>query len=316
MPETKPISVAEIKINGGTQPRSEIDESVVSEYAEAMQGGAQFPPVVVFFDGAAHWLADGFHRTHAARRAKMDEISAEIHDGTKRDAILYSVGANYDHGLRRTPADKRKAVETLLTNPDVMNDPKTGEPWSDNKIAKLCKIDHKTAAKYRSDHNSSLGNSQVSATRTYTNKHGTTSTMDTSKIGKKKQSAHVTANGIERKPLEERAKEIDALAQEGHRSDQIADKLGIGVHQVRKVANKHGITLPDESIKRSHRVNASRVIGETVNGLEGYAMGLKSLVGEIGGIDKQDAERWHESIGESVKQFNALKRKLKEIINE
>lgn len=309
MPETKPISVAEIKINGGTQPRSEIDESVVSDYAEAMQGGAQFPPVAVFFDGAAYWLADGFHRTHAARRAKMTEISAEIHDGTKRDAILYSVGANYGHGLRRTNDDKRKAVMTLLEDGEWSQ-------WSNVEIAKQCAVDEKTVRKYRAEVTSEVPKSEPPPPRTYTNKHGTTSTMNTENIGKRKPSAHTTNGGIERKPREERAKEIAGLAHKGHSGDQIADEIGIHVYRVREIARDNGIMIPDEAFKKSHKINPSRVIDETVNGLEGYAMGLKSLIGEIGGVEKADAERWHESIGESVKQFNALKRKLKEIINE
>lgn len=140
------------------------------------------------------------------------------------------MGANYDHGLRRTPADKRKAVTTLLSNPDVANDPQTGEPWSDREAARRCNVTHPFVAKIRAsltgnvssdesppsltpeqqsrideiqyqlseggvtrdDANEQLAeidpdwHRRSSGKRTYTNKHGTTSTMDTSKIGKKK----------------------------------------------------------------------------------------------------------------------------------
>ena len=74
-------------------------------------------PVVVFHDGVDHWLADGFHRYHASRRIEALESVAEVRTGTRRDAVLYSVGANASHGQRRTNADKRRAVMTLLGFP-------------------------------------------------------------------------------------------------------------------------------------------------------------------------------------------------------
>ena len=45
----------------------------------------------------------------ALRAASAMEISAEMRDGTWRDAVLYSVGANAAHGLPRTNEDKRRA---------------------------------------------------------------------------------------------------------------------------------------------------------------------------------------------------------------
>jgi ParB-like chromosome segregation protein Spo0J len=110
------IPLSRIRIDGGTQPRAEINQAVVDEYAEAMTGGAEFPPVVVFHDGVAFWLADGFHRYHGARKAEREDIDAEVKKGTQREAVLYAVGANVSHGLRRTNADKRRAVEILLAD--------------------------------------------------------------------------------------------------------------------------------------------------------------------------------------------------------
>lgn len=125
--------VSSIRIDGGTQSRSAINEQVVSEYVEALKGGATFPPVTVFHDGADHWLGDGFHRYHAHRQAGMDSIAADIRDGTRRDAVLFSVGANGSHGLRRTNEDKRKSVQTLLDDPEWAQ-------WSDRQIADACDV--------------------------------------------------------------------------------------------------------------------------------------------------------------------------------
>lgn len=125
--------VASIRIDGGTQPRQSINEQVVSEYAEALQAGEKLPPVVVFHDGTDHWLADGFHRYHAHRKAKRKDIAADVREGTRRDAVLFSVGANAAHGLRRTNDDKRRAVLTLLEDAEWSK-------WSDRQIAEACGV--------------------------------------------------------------------------------------------------------------------------------------------------------------------------------
>jgi hypothetical protein len=63
----KKINILNIRIDGGTQPRQEINYEVVKDYAELMREGVAFPPVTVFFDGVDYWLADGFHRYHATK---------------------------------------------------------------------------------------------------------------------------------------------------------------------------------------------------------------------------------------------------------
>lgn len=134
--------LASIRVDGGTQPRSAIDQGVVAEYAEALKAGEKFPPVTVFHDGAEHWLGDGFHRFHAHRHAGLDSIAVEIRTGTQRDAVLFSVGANAAHGLRRSNEDKRKAILVLLKDPEWTK-------WSDREIARRCNVHHETVASVR-----------------------------------------------------------------------------------------------------------------------------------------------------------------------
>jgi hypothetical protein len=137
--ETIPLS--RIK-DGGAQIRAEMNLDTVNEYAEAMLNGAVFPPIILFYDGTDYWPGDGFHRIRAARKIERDSIGAEVRKGTVRDAILYGIGANATHGLRRTQADKRRAVERLLKDPECAQ-------WSDRKIAETAKVDHKTVGKIR-----------------------------------------------------------------------------------------------------------------------------------------------------------------------
>lgn len=142
MSKIKAVRLSEIRIDGGTQQRCEINNAIVEEYAEAMRCGAKFPPVALFFDGAVYWLADGFHRYHANKAAGMLDILGEIHEGINRDAIFYSTGANGTHGIRLTNDDKRKAVGILLAD-------KEWSQWSDRDIAKHCKVTHPFVAKLR-----------------------------------------------------------------------------------------------------------------------------------------------------------------------
>ncbi|OBU53829.1 ParB/RepB/Spo0J family partition protein [Stenotrophomonas maltophilia] len=136
------LQLQQIKIDGGTQSRVELNESVVADYAEVIRRSDSLPPVVVFFDGSTHWLADGFHRFHAHRLARAEEIEANVRTGTKRDAVLFSVGANARHGLRRTNEDKRRAVQTLL-------DDQEWSQWSDRHIAEACGVSHSFVAAIR-----------------------------------------------------------------------------------------------------------------------------------------------------------------------
>ncbi len=163
----KQVSLAEIRTDGGTQMRQQIDTTAVSDYAEAFKGGAEFPPVKVFWDGIAYWLADGFHRWHAARTAGLEKIKCDVEQGTLRDAILYAVGANVSNGMRRTNGDKRVCVMTLLHDTEWC---KRTDRW----IAEKCCVTHPTVADYRKQagaleesSNANLGKKECKDGRSY-----------------------------------------------------------------------------------------------------------------------------------------------------
>lgn len=166
------VDIVRIRLDGNTQSRAKLDWSTIEEYADAMREGAEFPPVVVFNDGVDLWLADGFHRIYAARSIALTTINAEIRGGTKRDAVLHSVGANSSHGLRRTNADKRAAVLRLLDDDEWRQ-------WSDREIARRCGVTHPFVSGLRLSGNDYQIDTQRKATR-----NGVTYTVNTEKIGK------------------------------------------------------------------------------------------------------------------------------------
>lgn len=138
----KSINIRAIRIDGGTQSREKLDQTVVDEYAELMKEGTEFPPISVVHDGNEYYLSDGFHRLLAAQRAGKASINCDVLTGTLRDAILYSLSANSSHGLRRTVEDRRKAVMTML-------DDFEWSEWSDREIARQCHVSHPFVAKLR-----------------------------------------------------------------------------------------------------------------------------------------------------------------------
>lgn len=138
----KQLELERIRIDGGTQMREHIDYHAVADYAEAYKSGVDMPELVVFYDGSDYWLADGFHRWHAAKRADKPKVTCHVRSGSQREAILYAAGANDANGLRRTPEDKMISVRRLLL------DDEWGK-WSDREIAKIARVSDKYVAEQR-----------------------------------------------------------------------------------------------------------------------------------------------------------------------
>ena len=135
--------ISDIVIDTSLQTRSGRNQSVVQEYAAAMSTGDEFPPVVLFDDGRQKYLADGFHRMAAALSIGRDRIDATVHQGSKQDALLFSLKANSKHGLQRTNDDKRHSVRLLLDDFEYADK-------SDREIAELCAVSHTFVSKIRS----------------------------------------------------------------------------------------------------------------------------------------------------------------------
>jgi len=132
--ETKLIRIDSL-VTENLQVRVALDENAIADYAEAMKDGSDFPPIVVFKDpkraaedvgpyladeraaeDVGPYLADGFHRVEAARRAGLETILAEVHEGTFDDALAFALKANDKHGVRRTNEDKRNAMRIAWEN--------------------------------------------------------------------------------------------------------------------------------------------------------------------------------------------------------
>lgn len=184
---TEPTTIAnsQIRADGGTQMREAMNLFTVSDYAEAWRAGAQFPPIVVFFDGTDYWPGDGFHRlqSHINVYGSGAQIAADIRPGTRRDAILYAASANAAHGLRRTNQDKLRAVRTLLRDSEWSQ-------YSDNQIAALCAVSQPFVSTHRKQLEAA-GEIAASLVR----KTASGATMDTARIGNTARATTPVSNG-------------------------------------------------------------------------------------------------------------------------
>jgi hypothetical protein len=143
------VNITAIELDASIQCRAVIDTGTVAEYAERMEAGDSFPPVVLFGTVKRCWIGDGWHRVMAARQLGRTEIEADLREGDRRDALKYALGANAANGLRRTNADKRRCVEIALAEFGNL---------SSRAIAGLCGVSDKTVEASRKEH---CGNSAI-----------------------------------------------------------------------------------------------------------------------------------------------------------
>jgi hypothetical protein len=140
---TERVPLNKIRLDGGTQPRKEIDEPLVQHYTEVLlEGKDQFPPIDLWFDGKSYWPSDGFHRFHAHKRAGFLDIESIVNQGTKRDAFLACLKANGKHGKPRTPEERRYVVQMALEDIEL------GEK-TDVEIALICDVSSMTVGRVR-----------------------------------------------------------------------------------------------------------------------------------------------------------------------
>ncbi len=126
------------------QMRARRDDDAIESYAQAMKDGGctKFPPLRVVHDvqQKKRWVWDGEHRKEAASQAGLSEFACLVRPGTLDDAIWLALSANKEHGVRRTNADKEKAVKAAL---------RARPRLSNAAIAEHVGVDEKTVARHR-----------------------------------------------------------------------------------------------------------------------------------------------------------------------
>lgn len=166
------------------QPRASFDDDLAEDYKGNMHApssgarvlnsqGTPWPPIEVWrdeIDGETFlFLGDGYHRVEAATRAGITHFQALIRPGTLRDAWVHSLGANAEHGKRRTNADKRRAVEQALSDASLA-------AMSSRRVAEICKVSKTFIENMRRE-------LDITRDTVLVERGGTVYEMDTSDIG-------------------------------------------------------------------------------------------------------------------------------------
>jgi len=206
---TEKILLSKIRLDGGTQPRKELDETLVQHYTEEILEGQEFPPIDLHFDGKHYWLSDGFHRWHAHKRAAHKEIASNVIKGTKRDAFIASLKANSQHGKPRSPEERRYVVQLALEDIELGD-------LSDTQVAQICQVSNMTVGRVRK----ALGLKK----ETTIGKDG--KRRDTAKIGRKVAlpAAYPEPEFEDEDKLTELATEISAVSDE---NTKLKDMLAV-----------------------------------------------------------------------------------------
>lgn len=295
------LDVDSIRTDGGTQSRAALNEEQVGLYAEAMAEGAAFPAIVVFHDGSAHWLADGFHRVFAARRAHMPKLLADVRPGTREDALWFALGSNTANGVARTRGDIKHAVLLALrtwpekTQAEIARQVGCVQSFVAKVKCAVITSDNTAMPKIRTD---SIGRDQP-----------------TSKPRKPREDQVHQSESRQAGSKSARVEKIAALAAQGFRAQQIATSIGLSEDNVRRYAKEAEITLPDAAIGKTRRIDSRRVIEQTVLSIESAAQTVNTIKVDLSSITKEEAAEMADAVAEALRIYRLFHNKLKEYAN-
>lgn len=114
-------------------------------------------------------------------------------------------------------------------------------------------------------------------------------------------------------PVSQQLDRIEEMAATGHHSTQIAKELGTTGENIRMLAKKAGIKIPaDDILRGKHNLNATRIVRETVQALDGLAMGV-GLIEDYSTVDltTPEAQEWAASLTDSLSVLNRFAKQIK-----
>ena len=156
----KTVPIEEVILDERCQARAEVSHETVTEYADAYRSGAKLPPVDVFAVLGKLYLVDGFHRLAALRVAAESFARVRIvGQGDIDAAVWHATSVNGTHGLRRSNADKRRAVELALRSA-------IGSEQSSAIVAEHCGVSRNFVSELRAELEGDVSSDDTSRTRT------------------------------------------------------------------------------------------------------------------------------------------------------
>lgn len=125
------LKFSEVDFKPAELARPELNHEAVAKYGRIYEEGGDIKAPIVFYDGRTHWGADGRHRKHGAHSVGKKSIKCLVRNGSFREAELFAMHANAEHGVPLSDGDIRRNVERLLEDDEWSQ-------WPTKKIAEHC----------------------------------------------------------------------------------------------------------------------------------------------------------------------------------
>lgn len=110
--KTSTIALERLVEDFDIYPRTMVSGPHVTAICDAISTGEDLPPIVV--DKKSMRIIDGFHRTRAAKRLKLESIECELRTyKSEADLFADAVRLNASHGRPLVPFERKRAVEIL-----------------------------------------------------------------------------------------------------------------------------------------------------------------------------------------------------------
>ena len=108
------VQIHDILRDESLQVRTRVDPRTVRQYSEAMQAGAEFPPVTLAHIDGSLYLVDGWHRIAATLANSKAVILADVSEMTFNEARWYAASANRKHGLPLKTKELREVFRAFI----------------------------------------------------------------------------------------------------------------------------------------------------------------------------------------------------------
>jgi|GEM_PF-5376287 len=99
------MNINEIIVDKGIYPREDINTEKIKEYAELIENGYKFPPLVV--NAKTKHLIDGYHRLQAYEKLEFIKVWVELIDVPEEEEWIEAVKRNR-HGLPLSMKERRE----------------------------------------------------------------------------------------------------------------------------------------------------------------------------------------------------------------
>jgi len=138
------ININEINVAKSYQSRNDIDKAEVNKYAEQMNLGDVFPPIILFNVNGELLIADGWHRYFAHKKNNKVKIDADIRKGSMQEYKhwCWFKDPNKTHGRPITNKDKLKKLRDSNEDLEV-------QLWTDIELAQALGVSTFFVAKHR-----------------------------------------------------------------------------------------------------------------------------------------------------------------------